>query len=79
MAIFFADDWVCVFIFFVFWVRHPTLGAAGSWVMPGVYRWRPLWEFSLINTPWGQEFYGSLESWQHSHFKGSGPDLWPGK
>lgn len=38
---------------FLFGVRHPTLGAAGSWVMPGVYRWRLLWEFSLINTPWG--------------------------
>ena len=62
VAILFTDDWVCVFILFVVWVRHPTLGAAGSWVMPGVYRWEPLWEFSLINTPWGQEFYGRLES-----------------
>ena len=53
MAILFTDDWVCVFIFFVVWVRHPTLGATGSWVMPGVDKQRPLWEFSLINTPWG--------------------------
>ena len=37
--------------FFLGGVRHLTLGAAGSWVMPGVYRRRPLWEFSLINTP----------------------------
>ena len=46
-----------------------------SWVMPGLgYRWRPSWEFSLINTPWGQEFSGILGSWtQLSHSKGSGP------
>ena len=42
-----ADDWVCVFVLLVVWVRHPTMGAAGSWVMLSlVYRWRPLWKFS---------------------------------
>ena len=40
---------VCLF---VAWMRHPARGAAGSWVMPGlVYKWSPLWEFSLIDTP----------------------------
>ena len=49
-----ADDWVCVFVLLVVWVRHPTMGAAGSWVMLSlVYRWRPLWKFSRINTLWG--------------------------
>ena len=49
-----ADDWVCVFVLLVVWVRHPALGAASNWVMLSlVYRWRLLWEFSLINTPWG--------------------------
>ena len=31
-----ADRWVCVPILFVFGVRHPALGAAGSWVEPGL-------------------------------------------
>ena len=49
-----ADDWVHVFVLLVVWVRHPALGAASNWVMLSlVYRWRLLWEFSLINTPWG--------------------------
>ena len=40
-----------------------------SWVAPGLgYRWRPSWEFSPINTPWGQEFSDGLGSWiQCSH------------
>ena len=34
----------------VVWVRHPALGSASSWVILClVYRWKPLWEFSLIN------------------------------
>ena len=54
MVILFADDWVCVFVLFVVGMRCPALGAAGSWVMPGlVYKWRPLWEFSLVNMSWG--------------------------
>ena len=48
-----ADDWVCVFILFVVWVRHPAESPGGSWIMLVLaYRWRALWEFSLINTPW---------------------------
>ena len=47
-----ADVWVYVFVLLVFWVRHPSLGAASSWVMLVlVYRWRPSWESSLINMP----------------------------
>ena len=47
-----ADDWFCAFALRV-WVRHPALGAVSSWVIPCfVYRCRPLWKLSLINTPW---------------------------
>ena len=54
VVILFADDWVCVFVLFVVRMRCPALDAAGSCVMPGlVYKWRPLWEFSLVNTSWG--------------------------
>ena len=50
----FADDWVCIFALLVIWVRCPALDTTDSCVRAGlVYRWRPLWEFSLINTPWG--------------------------
>ena len=56
-----ADVWVYVFVFLVLWVRHPSLGAASSWVMLVlVYRWRPSWESSLINMPWGKEFFGGV-------------------
>ena len=48
-----ADDWVGVFMLFVVWVRHPAESPGGSWIMLVLaYRWMPLWEFSLINTPW---------------------------
>ena len=57
VVILFAGDWVCVFVLFVVWVSHPVWCSAGSWVLPGlVYGWRPLWEFSLINTPWVRSF-----------------------
>ena len=64
-----ADDWIGVFVLLVIWVSCPVLGAPSSWVVPGLgYRWRPSWEFSLINSPWGQEFSDSLVSWtQCSH------------
>ena len=42
VVILFADDRVCVFVLFLVWARRPAVGAASSWVMPGiVYRWRP--------------------------------------
>ena len=48
----FADDWVCIFVFFVVGVRYPAQGATGGWAMLGlVYKWLPLWEFSLFDTP----------------------------
>ena len=31
-----ADDWVCVLILLVVWMRGPALGAVDSWVMPGL-------------------------------------------
>jgi len=51
------------------------MDAAGGWVMLGLgYRLRPLWEFSLINTPWGQEFSAGLVSWtQRFYPRSSGP------
>jgi len=48
LGILLVDNWVCFFVFLVVWVRHPALGAAGSCMM----QCRPLWEFSLTNTPW---------------------------
>ena len=43
-------------------------------VLQAVEWWRPLWEFSLSNTPWGQKFSADLTSWtQRSHPRGSGP------
>ena len=59
----------------VVWVRHPAVGSAGSWVMPGLgFKWRPSWAFSLINTPGTQAFAGGLESWTlHSHPRDSDP------
>ena len=46
LVILFADDCVCVFVLFVVCVRHPSLGAAGHWLIFGlVYRQRSLWEF----------------------------------
>ena len=70
-----AYDWVCFPIWLVIWMRHPALGDAGSWVMPGLgFKWRPSWAFSLINTPGTQEFSGGLESWTlHSHPRDSDP------
>ena len=54
VVILFADDWVCVFVLFVVSVRCSALGAASSWLMTVlIYRWKSLWEFSLINTLWG--------------------------
>ena len=54
-------------------MRHPAEGATGGWVISGlVYKWLPLWEFSLFDTPWGYEFSGNLGSQSHhSHCKGS--------
>ena len=60
-------------------MRYPAQDATGGWVMPGlVYKWFPLGEFSLSDTPWGY-FSGNLWSWsQFSHSKSSGLDLWSG-
>ena len=47
-----ADDWVCIFVLFVVSMRHPALRATGGWVMLGlVFKWFPLCEFSLFDTP----------------------------
>ena len=43
VAILSADDWVCIFVLFVVWMRCPAQGATDSWVMPDlVYKWLPL-------------------------------------
>ena len=31
-----ADDWICIFVLFVVWVRSLAQGATGGWVMPGL-------------------------------------------
>ena len=53
------------FVFLAFLVaqmRHPAQGATGGWVMQGlVFKWFPLCEFSLFDTPQGQ-FSSSLGS-----------------
>ena len=52
MVILSADDWVCIFVFFVVWMRHPAQVATGGWVMLGlVFKRFPLGEFSLFDTP----------------------------
>ena len=52
MVILSVDDWVCIFVLFVVWIRHHAQGAAGGWVMLGlVLQWFHLYEFSLFDTP----------------------------
>ena len=35
-----ADDWVCIFVLFVVWMRHPAQGSTGSWVIAGlIFKW----------------------------------------
>ena len=52
MVILSADDWVCIFVLFVVWMRHTAQSATGGWMMPGlVFKWSPLCEFSLFDTP----------------------------
>ena len=47
-----ADDWVCIFVLFVVWMRCPVQSATGIWGMLGlVLKWFHLWEFSLVDTP----------------------------
>ena len=47
-----ADDWVCIFVLFIVYMRRPTQGATGGWVMLGlVFKCFPLCEFSLSDTP----------------------------
>ena len=46
-----ADDWVCIFVLFVVYMRRPSQGTSGGWVMLGlVFKWFPLCEFSLFDT-----------------------------
>ena len=68
-----------VFLFFVCCAVKPAQGATGGSVIWGIeFKWFPLCEFSLFDTPLGQ-FSGSLGSWsQCSHSKGSRLDLWSG-
>ena len=51
MVILSVDDWVCIFCLFVVWMRCPTQGATGGWMMLGfVFKRFPLCEFSLFDT-----------------------------
>ena len=54
-----ANDWVCIFV-----VCHldevSSIGHIGGWVMLGlVFKWFPLSEFSLFDTPQGQFRYAA--------------------
>ena len=52
MIILSVDDWVCVFVLFVVWMKCPTQGATGGWVMLGLaFKWFSLCEFSLSDPP----------------------------
>ena len=47
-----ADNWVCIFVLFVVWMRRPEEGATDSWVMLGlVDKCLPLPDFSLFDIP----------------------------
>jgi len=32
-----TDDWVCIFVLFVVWMKHLAQVATGGWVMLGLY------------------------------------------
>ena len=67
MVILSADDWACIFVLFICFIFTCFLfvicivycldevsctGASGGWVMPGlVFKWFPLCESSLFDTP----------------------------
>ena len=47
-----ADNWVCIFVLFVVWMRHPEEGATDSWMMLGLIdKCLPLRDFSLFDIP----------------------------
>ena len=49
-----ADYCVCIFVWFVVYVKCPAKGATGGWVMLSfVFKAFPLCEFSLSDTPSG--------------------------
>ena len=40
MVVLSADDWVCIFVLFVVYMRCPAHGATGGWVILGlVFKW----------------------------------------
>ena len=52
MVILSDDDWDFIFVLFVDLMRCPAQGATGGRVKPGlVFKWFPLCEFSLFDTP----------------------------
>ena len=52
MVILSTDDWVCIFVLFVVYMKHSVKSTTGGWEMPGlVFNWLPLCEFSLFDTP----------------------------
>ena len=51
MVILSADDWICIFVLFVVYMRCPAQGAIDGWVMHGlVFKLFPLCEFLLFDT-----------------------------
>ena len=47
MVILSADDWVCILVLFVVYMRHPAQDATGGLI----FKWFPVCEFSLFDTP----------------------------
>ena len=78
VVILYTDDWVHIFVLLVVWMRRSAQGITGSRVMQGlVFKWFPLWESSLLDTPEGRSSLVVCTWSQHPHSKGSGLDLWP--
>ena len=52
-------------------MRHPAQSATGGWVMPGlIFKWFPLYEFSLFDTEKGTP----QVSWEELGAGGEGDD-----
>ena len=63
MVIYAAADWVCIFVLFVVYMRHPAQGATGGGVMLGlVLKWFHLSDFSLFDFAFWNAQVGSQET-----------------
>ena len=71
------DELLYILILLVVWVKFSALCAAGSWMVLGLgYKWKPSWEFSLIDILWGQEISSSLLPQTHCSYPRNRSDFW---